>query len=566
MKTTDLAPFGRLVEVPQGTPFDAIEAETIEAWVAAHRVLVLRGLAPMDKAALPGAARRLGPLQAWSFGSVHELVPDPDAANYLYTRREVPLHWDGAFAGRAPRYLFFHCVAAPPPGAGGATTFVDTTRVWAKADAATRDRWRALRFTYATDRLAHYGGRFTQRLVAPHPARAETVLRFAEPVDDLNPVDVVAEGLDPLRSAALITELRAALTADDVVLEHEWQTGDVVLADNDALLHGRRAFATDAPRHLRRVNVHARGRTWRDTIADSLRIRRPEFMVAEIPILLIAALTATGGSGRALATPTFAALAALFFLLFHFGDMINCLADRDLDAVYKTTLSEAVYGLGVRNVRAQIALTALMALGVGAALSITLARPAIVGLVVLGLALGAQYSTRPLWLKGRGLFQIATLFVVIFLGPMLLVTVTMAPEALDLRWLALFASYGAMQQGIVLVNTAEDLPEDRASGIRTSASTLGLSGSVRVAASLVVLGGAGVIGLLYLDGARVALAPLVLAWAWVVGELAWLAARVAAAMDEAEALRRLRPRARRVPIWITMMAWTALFAVGLGAS
>ena len=71
----------------------------------------------------------------------------------------MPLHSDGAFLGKVPRYLFFHCVEAPV-AAGGETLFVDTTRVWAAADVATRDRWRALRFVYETDAVAHYGGRF----------------------------------------------------------------------------------------------------------------------------------------------------------------------------------------------------------------------------------------------------------------------------------------------------------------------------------------------------------------------------------------------------------------------
>ncbi|MBX3271048.1 MAG: TauD/TfdA family dioxygenase [Sandaracinaceae bacterium] len=563
MKTRALSPFGLLVEAAEGTAFDTIPTETLEGWLRAHRVVVLRGIAGPKKAELPARARRLGPLQAWSFGSVHELVPDPQAENYLYTRREVPLHWDGAFA-RSPHYLFFHCVEAPGLDAGGATTFVDTTRVWEKADTPTRDRWRALRFRYSTDAVAHYGGTFTQKLVVQHPTDGGTVLRFAEPVDDLNPVSVDVVGLDPLAAAQVITELRAALYAPDVLLEHTWRTGDVVIADNHALLHGRRAFATDAPRHIRRVNVHDRTpRTLLCDVVDSLTIRRPEFMVAEIPILLIAALTATHGAWAPLASGRFAAVAILFFLLFHFGDMINCLADRELDAVYKTRLSEAVYGLGVANVRAQITLTVLAALGLGGALAWTLGRVEIVGLVAVGLVLGGQYSTRPLWLKSRGLAQIVTLWGVIFVGPMLLVASVMGERVLDARWALFFGLYGAMQQGIVLVNTAEDLPEDRASGIRTSAIVLGLRGAVWTACALVIAGGGGVLALLAHDGARLALAPLALAWLWVSLELARLGARVHGAPDEREALRRLRPRARRVPIWITATAWTALATVSL---
>jgi alpha-ketoglutarate-dependent taurine dioxygenase len=41
--------------------------------------------------------------------------------------------------------------------------------------------------------------------------------------------------------------------------EHAWRAGDVLIADNHALLHGRKAFVKAfvdaARRHIRRVNI-----------------------------------------------------------------------------------------------------------------------------------------------------------------------------------------------------------------------------------------------------------------------------------------------------------------------
>lgn len=565
-KLTPLSPFGLEVRLPDGTAFDTIPAERIHAWVAEHRVLVLRGVAPMEKRALPLSARRLGPLQAWEFGSVNELELKEGTKNYLYTNGPVPLHWDGAFAGKVPRYLFFQCAAAPEVDAGGQTTFVDSTRVWSAADEPTRDRWRALTFEYETRRLVHYGGRFRANVVSEHPTTGEVILRFAEPVDALNPVSVRAVGVDPLKSAEAITELREALYVKDAVLDHVWQTGDVVIADNHALLHGRRAFSRTTTRHLRRVNVHSAERTWRDDLRDAIRIRRPEFMVAEIPILLLPLLLLVP-PGQPIFGAAFIPLALMFFLMFHFGDIANCLADRDLDAVYKTHLSEAVYGLGVWNVRLQLAATTVLVLALAAYFAHEAARPEIFGLAAFGLVLGAQYSMRPLWLKGRGLLQIVTLWAVIFFGPMLLVARVVSPT-LPGSILLFFAAYGAMQEGTVLVNTAEDLPEDEASRIMTSARALGLVGSLVTATLLVLLGGATVLGILAEEATRadvswVVLAPLVAAWSWV----SWDIGRTALAVRRAEPARRigvLRPHARRMPLWITATAWgTLLTTVGL---
>ncbi len=558
-----LSPFGAEVTVPEGTHFTDLLVADVHAWALAHRVLVLRGIAPIDKRELPRTARTLGPLQTWEFGAVNELKPKEGTQSYLYTRRAVPLHWDGAFTSRVPRYLFFSCREAPAASAGGATVFVDTTRVWEKAPEALRDKWRALHFEYRTQRLVHYGGSFRSPVVTQHPISGETVLRFAEPVNDLNPVSVRALDASALESAACITELREALTDASCVLRHTWRDGDVVIADNHALLHGRDAFTAESKRHIQRVNVHSAralvlGRRPRLAPHPPPRVHGRGDPILLIPALLFAS--------RSLVSGRFALVALMFFLLFHFGDMINCLSDRERDAVYKTALSEAVLGLGVHRVRWQIGLTALAAVLLAVVLAQHTGHAEIVGLVLFGLLLGAQYSTGPLWLKSRGLLQIATLWALIFVGPMTLVAVSLG-GSLAAPFLALAAAYGAMQEGIVLVNTAEDLPEDAEHGVWTSARALGLRGSVAVATGLVGIGGAVVIVLVGRELDAVArslawLSPLVLAWLWVLRELRRTDADVrAAGASEERAVEALRPWARRVPLWITATAWGTLFAV-----
>jgi len=83
-----------------------------------QRLAVLRGFAPPDAGEMLTFCRQLGDMLEWEFGAVNELQARPDARNYLYTNREVPFHWDGAFAGRVPHFIFFHCRTAPPAGSG----------------------------------------------------------------------------------------------------------------------------------------------------------------------------------------------------------------------------------------------------------------------------------------------------------------------------------------------------------------------------------------------------------------------------------------------------------------
>src|SRR5687767_6427958 len=151
-----------------------------------------------------------------------------------------------------------------------------------------------------------------------------------------------------------------------------------------------------------------------------LRIRRVEFRIAEIPILAIPLLILLRDTAP-LKTFQLWEGVFIFFLLFAFGDMINCLADRDLDAVYKPHLSEAVYGLGVGFVTFQVIVTAVLALVLSFNLSWSMNRWLLFALVAVGLLLGAAYSVKPVQLKGRGLAQLICLWLIIFVGPMLFV-------------------------------------------------------------------------------------------------------------------------------------------------
>ena len=237
--------------------------------------------------------------------------------------------------------------------------------------------------------------------------------------------------------------------------------------------------------------------------------------------------------------------------------MVNCLEDRDLDALYKTQTSEAVYGLGVANVRWQIAATAAACLWLGGWLALEVG--AWVGAWVLaGLAVGWAYSAGPR-LKGRGMWQIPTLWALIFCGPMVLVAA--ACGAVGPRQLLTFAMFGVLQQGIVLVNTAEDLREDRELGVYTSAIALGAAGSLQLAALMIGAGGAALLPLLALAGADhpLALLPLVVGWGWALIGVGREAMKTGGEAEGEERCRRLAPS---VPIWLAVVAWGALWAAG----
>lgn len=305
-----------------------------------------------------------------------------------------------------------------------------------------------------------------------------------------------------------------------------------------------------------------------------LLIRRVEFRIAEIPILAIPLLILLRDTAP---LKTFALWEGvfIFFLLFAFGDMINCLADRDLDAVYKPHLSEAVYGLGVGFVTFQVIATAVLALVLSFHLAWTIDRWSLFVMVAIGLLLGAAYSVKPVQLKGRGLAQLICLWLIIFVGPMLFVGL-LVDTVPSVAVLVFAAAYGTLQMGIILVNTAEDYPEDLQAGITTSVVALGLHRGIALAFWLAMIGALGLLTTLALmflqrNSALTWLAatlPALVACIYVITSINALRRLInGATLDDT--IRTVKQTAKRVPLWVTLVAWatlgatSALFYVGM---
>jgi 4-hydroxybenzoate polyprenyltransferase len=296
-----------------------------------------------------------------------------------------------------------------------------------------------------------------------------------------------------------------------------------------------------------------------------LRIRRVEFRIAEIPIVAIPLLLLMPDR-TPLKTFSLWEGVFIFFLLFAFGDMINCLADRDLDRVYKPHLSEAVYGLGVKFVTFQVIATAVLALVLSVHLSWVLHRWSLSVLVFIGLLLGAAYSVKPFQLKGRGLAQIVCLWLIIFVGPMLFMGL-LIDASVSLTVLAFAAAYGTLQMGIILVNTAEDYPEDLEANIKTSVVALGLYNGIALAFRLVAVGMIGVLVTLNLmsweqaNGPLFAytLIPTFAACSYVLFCLNRMK-RSMTGQSLNDSIQTVKQGAKMVPLWITLVAWSVLGA------
>ncbi|HEU4733759.1 MAG TPA: TauD/TfdA family dioxygenase [Kofleriaceae bacterium] len=256
-----LQPFGAVIDTShEPRHLEELPVDRLREWARTYRVLLLRGfVTPSSGDELAAYARRWGDLMPWPFGFILDVIERPGSPDHVFHSGYLPLHWDGMYVDHIPEFQLFQCVAAPPDGAGGETVFCDTSLVWRDADHQTRDRWRRMSATYRIERITHYGGRVTSPLVVAHARTGEPILRFNEPSPEqgshANGHTVEVTGIDRADQEAAVTGLVAALHDPRHVLVHSWRTGDVLIADNYTLLHGRTPYQSGTSRHLRRAHV-----------------------------------------------------------------------------------------------------------------------------------------------------------------------------------------------------------------------------------------------------------------------------------------------------------------------
>lgn len=263
-KISSLNPFGLLIEARDSTAsVQELEVEELRAHFRRENFLVLRGFRSFSGAEDFAAwCEGFGEISVWPFGKVLELVERNNPEDHIFDNNYVPLHWDGMYRPQVPEYQIFHCVQAPGTSQGGRTTFSHTAKALESVPAKTRALWGKVTGSYQR-KMEFYDSKTISPILDRHPTRGFDVIRYNEPPiagrkgmkEFVNPPLLEFSGASESEIVEVHRTLRAALYGKDAFYAHEWRVGDIVINDNYTLLHGREAFETKAPRHLRRVHV-----------------------------------------------------------------------------------------------------------------------------------------------------------------------------------------------------------------------------------------------------------------------------------------------------------------------
>ncbi len=261
-EATPVQPFGLLLEPKQSLDnLCDLDIDHLRELVRREHLIVLRGFHTFqDAESFANYCERWGRISIWPFGKVLELIEQENPEDHIFDNNYVPLHWDGMYRPEIPEFQMFHCVRAPLAQHGGRTTFSNTVIALREASAHDRSLWHKVTGHYQR-KMEFYDSKTVSPVIASHPDRGFSVIRYNEPPSEknghrfVNPPVLSFSGIEVDELEEFHSSLRNALYAPASFYAHEWRVGDVVIADNYTLLHGREAFVTRSPRHLRRVHV-----------------------------------------------------------------------------------------------------------------------------------------------------------------------------------------------------------------------------------------------------------------------------------------------------------------------
>lgn len=260
-KVTHLKPFGVLLEsVSEKTKVNDLDIESLRYLFWKNQLVVLRGFAAFQNAEdFSNYCEFWGEVSLWPFGKVLELIEQEDPEDHIFDHSYMPLHWDGMYRPQVPEYQIFHCVKAPLPGQGGRTTFSNTILALKSASSEIKEFWSKVTGTYQR-KMEFYSSKTVSPIITKHPQKDFSVIRYNEPPSEdkghfVNPPDLEFTGIKHEELDLFHRSLEKALYSPDNFYAHEWQTGDIVIADNFSLLHGREGFVSKSPRHIQRVHV-----------------------------------------------------------------------------------------------------------------------------------------------------------------------------------------------------------------------------------------------------------------------------------------------------------------------
>ena len=222
-----------------------------------HGIAMLTGV-PAEPEATLRVAGRYGPVRETSYGKVFDLISRSDARVAGETARAQIPHTDEPFRYSPPGFIFFHAIRTGA-GSGGTSLMVDGFQVAEQMRQDTPALFDLLTRRGVTFHREHAGEVFFSaeaHVISLDASGAVTGIRYNDRC--LAPQTGSIDEIDGLIKA--LAELTRLISDPQNQFQHQLQPGEVLVFDNQRVLHGRTAFdPTLAVRHLRSCNLDRDG-------------------------------------------------------------------------------------------------------------------------------------------------------------------------------------------------------------------------------------------------------------------------------------------------------------------
>ncbi len=245
--------------------FEAVELEDPVTRLEILRHVRDRGLAFVRNVSVePGTvmdiAGYFGPVRRTHHGSLFNIRSLPEdrqgpRVNIGATAANAQApHTDEGFRHATLGIMLFHCLKPDPSGAG-ASIFADgiaAAEALRQSDPEAFDFLTTTSLVQAAERNPEERFRTRGRIIATD---CQGVVRGIKAADrTLPPVDLPEDKIEPAYQA--LRAFLAHLYAPERIFEKCLEPGDLVIFDNQRVLHGRRAFDPDAgERHIQQVSI-----------------------------------------------------------------------------------------------------------------------------------------------------------------------------------------------------------------------------------------------------------------------------------------------------------------------
>ncbi|MHA1695848.1 MAG: UbiA family prenyltransferase [Candidatus Helarchaeota archaeon] len=177
----------------------------------------------------------------------------------------------------------------------------------------------------------------------------------------------------------------------------------------------------------------------------------------------------------------------LYIISILYAVNVNCYYDRDIDIKYKVKLARAVDNLGKENIRVILIIETCLIMILSGYLM--LVGYVIVGIFsVIGWVISTSYSAAPIRVKKRGYLSALPIIIGLFMFPYINGWL-MIKLNFQVYGIIYLIGYILLNEGMNLINTAEDFDEDLSENVKTWAHVFGLKWTFKIALIFTVIGG-----------------------------------------------------------------------------